>query len=838
MIRGLISGVVGSGSGSSSGAGWTAPTPLKTFDFTDPNADLSDFTITRASTKTYWNSAGILATAAINECPIWYDPETLIAEGIKRESASTNLCLYSEDLTHASYTKTDITITPNAMLAPDGNTTMDLVTEGSAGTASTSYAFTTTANTEYAASVFARSYSGNDWMCVTLWDGTNGVRAWYNLRTKKMGSKVVLGSGLRTQYFLKPCGSLGVRISVTARNPSTTTYLVFHSADADGSTTRVPNAAYGVWGVFPEANGYATSYIPTFGTTVTRAADSISVTNLASKSWFVASDGAVAVDFRNEANNPKAGSDLTPLYFSGTAGNYLLLERDFQYSFGRYHVECQNAYATNVDMPIGVENSGVIYGMNKNDAYGSIALGWANNNVRACFGDSTAIYKDSSATIPTLTSFSISTCGGFIRSIRFYGGLSDADLKLTVKNRQPVMHKTKKQLIARGALCAQSQTNSSALRVWQCMLEMRPPVGVSNPSVKWAHIKSTTAPPSGSHGVVNGVGTFKLSASIAWGGYSTSTCQNWARLLFDGKDSITVNPGDVVEGIAEGVTIPPGYVGGFFVVWRVEFDTAPATYTRSYLYLDGGVGNANYAVDPATLPDKTASPTWGAEVPINFAPFPPIGLFGNPEKELPVVCIPGDSITCVGDNDDANYARGWAQRALYAAGIPFVYCGEGGKSGFEWTRSQSDRLEHVKAWELIRDCGTTFIIYALGTNDISWVGETTESVKATYARFELVAKSYGIDVVPCTVPPITSNDNTTERPEYPGSWVDRAGYNTWVRTLTRYIDVAAACEDGSTNLWISGYYYPGGIHPSPTGHAAIAAAVSPLLPALVGVVTP
>ncbi len=838
MMRGLIRGSVGSGGGG--GGVEVLPTPLKTFNFLDGSGQLdSDLTYTCASTRRYWNSAGVLATAAINECPTWYDPETRLPEGIKRQAAATNLCIYSEDFAHASYAKTDVTVTADYMSAPDGTATMDLITEGSAGTAKTVYTVpsATTTNTEYTASLFVRSVSANDILCFTIWDGTNGVRIWANLRTKKLGTKLVLGSGSRTQAHVEMCGSHGVRVQAASSYAGTTTYIEFHSADADGSTTRVANSAYGVWGLSVEAGSFATSYIPTNGASVTRAAEEITFPSLASKSWFIAANGACAVDFKNEVSNPKASSNFTLLYFDGGAGNYLLLERDFVYSAGRFHVGCGRSYANQVDMPIGTQNSGVLYGMNLNKAYGSIALGWQNNNVRACFGDTAAIYKDTSVTLPPVTEASISNCGGFIRELRFYGELDDTALKNSVRKRQPVPYDYKRQLMARGALCAQTLTNSSGYRVWQSMLEMRLPVSVSNPSVKWAHIKNTPAWPSGSHGVVPGVGTFVLRASIVWDGYDTGTCQHWARLYFNGKESITVNPGDVVEGIAEGVTIPPYAIGRAFVIWRVEFDVAPATFTRSYLYLDNGVGNSNFAVDPATLPDKTTAAGWGAEMPVNYAPFPPMGLFGNPERTLPVVCIGGDSITCAGANDNATYARGWAMRALYTAGIPFVYCGEEGKAGFEWGRSQSDRSEHFLAWELMRKMGVEYIIYAFGTNDLSWVGETPASVQRSFESFNITAKSYGIKVIPCTVPPMTSNDNTVERPEWPGSWVDRAGYNTWVRTQPEYIDIAATLEDGSTNLWVAGYPYDG-IHPSPAGHAAVAAAVAPLFPALFGVVTP
>jgi hypothetical protein len=52
-------------------------------------------TFTRASTKTYVGSDGLLHTAAVNECPLEYDPVTLLPVGRSFWEARTNLLLNS-----------------------------------------------------------------------------------------------------------------------------------------------------------------------------------------------------------------------------------------------------------------------------------------------------------------------------------------------------------------------------------------------------------------------------------------------------------------------------------------------------------------------------------------------------------------------------------------------------------------------------------------------------------------------------------------------------------------------------------------------------------------------
>jgi hypothetical protein len=77
----------------------------------DLNSWLSQIsgTFTRASAATYFNSAGLLATAASGAARFDYDPVTKVARGFLPEGARTNVVLWNRDLTNAAWTKTSIT---------------------------------------------------------------------------------------------------------------------------------------------------------------------------------------------------------------------------------------------------------------------------------------------------------------------------------------------------------------------------------------------------------------------------------------------------------------------------------------------------------------------------------------------------------------------------------------------------------------------------------------------------------------------------------------------------------------------------------------------------------
>lgn len=67
-----------------------------------PNLITSTRTFTRASTATYYDSSGLLKTAANDELRIGYNPETLEFEGAVIEAQSTNQFTYSNDFTQSS----------------------------------------------------------------------------------------------------------------------------------------------------------------------------------------------------------------------------------------------------------------------------------------------------------------------------------------------------------------------------------------------------------------------------------------------------------------------------------------------------------------------------------------------------------------------------------------------------------------------------------------------------------------------------------------------------------------------------------------------------------------
>jgi hypothetical protein len=199
--------------------------------------------------------------------------------GLLVEPAATNLQLRSNDINNAYYTKTDSTITSAALSL--GAVSLDLVTEGTAGTAKVFTAsanpVTLSASTTYTASCILKR-GNTDWVRIIIQDSgvTNGVRLWVNLNTGAVGTLNAISVWTATSSAIVDLGNGYYRVSLVF-SPGTDTTALFgiDTASADASATRVNNGTYYIGSIQIELGTVATSHVPTFAATVTRSADSI-----------------------------------------------------------------------------------------------------------------------------------------------------------------------------------------------------------------------------------------------------------------------------------------------------------------------------------------------------------------------------------------------------------------------------------------------------------------------------------------------------------------------------------------------------------------------------------
>lgn len=165
------------------------------------------------------------------------------------EMARTNICLRSQELDSATWTKTSlVTVTANAAPAPDGTLTADKVV--STGNSDLDQTIGVTASTAYVASFYVRN--------------NGGTLAVYRIYNATAGTDIVAATSFLSQIN----GLTWTRISVPFTTPAgcISVRLMLHSGVSG------LNAFF--WGVQLEQASVASSYISTGASAVTRFADS------------------------------------------------------------------------------------------------------------------------------------------------------------------------------------------------------------------------------------------------------------------------------------------------------------------------------------------------------------------------------------------------------------------------------------------------------------------------------------------------------------------------------------------------------------------------------------
>jgi hypothetical protein len=217
-----------------------------------------------------------------------YDPVTLAAKGLLIEEARTNLLLQSQTFDTATWSKSDATVTANATTAPDGTSTADKLAE--TATTAGHYLFQSAGSAAtHTASIYAKA-AERSWIIVTV----NSSNTFFNLSNGTVGS---VPGGFTTA--ITDAGNGWYRCSVTATLPASGP-IVFSTSTGNNVTSYAGTAGSGIflWGAQLEAGAFATSYIPTVASTVTRSADVATMTGTNFSSWYNATQGTFVAGFQ------------------------------------------------------------------------------------------------------------------------------------------------------------------------------------------------------------------------------------------------------------------------------------------------------------------------------------------------------------------------------------------------------------------------------------------------------------------------------------------------------------------------------------------------------------
>ena len=206
-----------------------------------------------------------------------YDPVTLAPKGLLIEEQRTNLLTYSEQFDTGAWAKTGMTASANAGVSPDGATTADRVVYNGAGTPAVSHIQNPASN----APGSNQTLTGSIWL-----KSFNGLNQSLRLKNTHGGVIDNFSSNLTITDQWQ-------RFTLTVTNSASSgVSQIFGLSPATG------NAAFDVlvWGAQLELGAFATSYIPTVASQVTRSADNASMTGTNFSSWYNASEGTLFTD--------------------------------------------------------------------------------------------------------------------------------------------------------------------------------------------------------------------------------------------------------------------------------------------------------------------------------------------------------------------------------------------------------------------------------------------------------------------------------------------------------------------------------------------------------------
>ena len=239
---------------------------------------------TRSTTATYFDVDGVMQTAAIDVPRIGYNPSTHAHTGLILEGAGTNLFAYSEDLS-TTWTRDGVDAfgsgsTVNAVVAPDGTSTADMLKATAGGTSHNVYQFVTLSITGlYTLTFYAKANAGSCVVGQLFQSGIGSAIASFNVLTGE-----VVGTPISATATIQSVGNGWYRCSVTCTFSMTAASSSYRIgiANPSGDITFSASGTETVylWGAQLEAGSIATSYIKTVAAAVTRAADIVTGSGL------------------------------------------------------------------------------------------------------------------------------------------------------------------------------------------------------------------------------------------------------------------------------------------------------------------------------------------------------------------------------------------------------------------------------------------------------------------------------------------------------------------------------------------------------------------------------
>ena len=381
-----------------------------------------------ASVDPYVYNPGAAPTSTAYYGPRFdYNPVTLAPNGLLIEEQRVNLVLYSDQFNNApSWQNIFVTVTANTTTSPDGTANADTITaDGTVNTHSLNASDAVGAKT---ISVFVKAGTGNFFQIAV--GGTADPYANFNLSA---ATSAAFGTG--TTASITAFNNGWYRCVMTTTNAAATglRFAIVSSISSARLEAFASSATILLWGAQSETGAFATSYIPTVASTVTRAADIASMTGTNFSSWYNQSEGTIIPQFVAITNGVSStGGSAFPFVYeidssaASTSNHQLALSAGYGPGWNE---------GTSV---LGVSQVSFQDAMTLGNAnVRKIAYAYRTNDFAGCANGGTVL-TDTSGTLPSPDRMSIGSQNvsgsnvftGYIRTLTYYPSrLSDAQLR-------------------------------------------------------------------------------------------------------------------------------------------------------------------------------------------------------------------------------------------------------------------------------------------------------------------------------------------------------------------------------------------------------------------------
>jgi hypothetical protein len=252
---------------------------------------------TPTTTQAITNYVPQLLTAASGVARFDHNPTTFESLGLEIEESRTNLVLQSQFASGWSATRS--TLSTNQIIAPDGTLTGSWLFEDTTATNThnVGQSVSFTSGTTYTVSVFAKATASPRFLQIIFPSGAFTA-------TRRPVFDLLNGTALAstdTTASIQNIGNGWYRCVASMQATSTSSasaQLQLADTYTNGSPTYTGDGYSGlyIWGAQVEAGAFATSYIPTVASQVTRAAEVASMTGTNFSSWFNQQQGSLYVE--------------------------------------------------------------------------------------------------------------------------------------------------------------------------------------------------------------------------------------------------------------------------------------------------------------------------------------------------------------------------------------------------------------------------------------------------------------------------------------------------------------------------------------------------------------